>query len=148
ARGDDGCDDGDLAIAPDEAAIAVGVQDLRGRQQVIDPPYAEGQPDAGNADEGRVQVPALFLDDGRQRGDRADNAFAQGNDGEQAVALCDMMGMPGRAAVAALGNHRAGKFDDGEDDGEQDADTDGKIQHDLHDPADLRDRYGDGIGEA
>ena len=49
----------------------------------------------------------------RDRRGRADDALAQRDDGEQAVAFGDMVRMPGRAALS-LRQDRAGEFDDGE----------------------------------
>ena len=115
ARRDDGRDDQHLAVAPDELAVAVRVQHLRRRQDVIDPPHAEREPDAGDADQRRIQRPALFLDDGRQRRDRAHDALAQRDDREQAVALGNVVRVPGRAAVPALGDDGPRQLDERED---------------------------------
>ena len=56
---DDGGDDDDLAVAPGEGPVAVGVKHGRRRQQVIDPPHAEREADAGDADQDGVHAPAL-----------------------------------------------------------------------------------------
>ena len=103
AGGDDRGDDQQLTVAPDESAIAVRVEDRRRRQHVVNPPQAEGEPGARDADQRRIQRPPLLLDDRRQRSDRADDALAQRDDGEEAVALGNVMRMPGRASILALG---------------------------------------------
>jgi hypothetical protein len=56
--------------------------------------------------------------------------------------------MPGRAAIAAFGNHRPRQLDKAEDDGKYDAGADREIDDDLHHPADLGDGDGRGIGQA
>ena len=103
AGGDDGGDDHHLGVAPDEGPIAVRVEDRRRRQQVVDPPHAEGEPGARDADERRIQGPTLLLDDRRQCRDRAHDPLAQRNDGEETVALGNVMSMPGCASILALG---------------------------------------------
>ena len=102
AGGDDGGHNQQLAVAPHERSIAVRVQDRRRRQHVIHPPQAERESGSRDADQRGIQRPTLLLDHRRQRGDRAHDSLAQRNDGEQAVALGNVMRMPGGAAVHAL----------------------------------------------
>ena len=113
AGGDDRGDDRDLPVAPAERPVAARVQDLAGRDHEVDPPQAERQPDAGERDERGVDRPARALrpDDRGERRDRADDPLAERDDDEQPVALGDVVRVPRRAALAALGDVRAGELD-------------------------------------
>jgi hypothetical protein len=103
---------------------------------------------AGNADQCRIDGPALFLDHGRQRRERAHDALAERNDGEQAVALDDVMGMPGRAAVPVLSKDGTRQFDEHEGATQDQGHAKRKNQKDQSHPAELGDRDGYGIGQA
>ena len=113
ADGHDRGDDHDLPVAPHERAARAQAQELTGRDDEVDPPQAERQPDAGQRDEPGVDRPArpLGSDDGRQRHDRADDPLAQRDDHQQPVALGDVVRVPRRAALAPLGDPRAGELD-------------------------------------
>ena len=96
----------EVQIAEPEGQLATGVQQLRLRHDEVHPPHAERQPGAGDRDEDRGHAPALCRDDRRQRGDRADDALAERDDGQQRIALGDVVGVPRRAAHAPLGQPR------------------------------------------
>ena len=106
ARADRGerAEDHDVAVAPHERPLAVQHEHVGPRDREVRPPRREREPDAGERDDPRVDGPALrAVDDGVDRRDRADDPLAERDDHEQAVALRDVVGMPRRPAVAALG---------------------------------------------
>src|SRR5262245_2694536 len=82
----DGGNDCHLRVTPNESAIAVRVEYRCRRQEVVDPPHAEGEPGAGNADQCRIHGPALFLNHSRECCNRPDDSLAQHNDGEETEA--------------------------------------------------------------
>ena len=63
--------------------------------------------DPGQRDSAASTDQPCACDHRRQRGDRADDALAERDDREQAVALGDVVGVPRRAAVAPLGQRTA-----------------------------------------
>ena len=117
---DDGGDDQHLDVAPDRRSISASLEDLTRRHQVIDPPHAEGEPHARDADQHRIQSPALPVDHGRQRRHCADDALAERDDGEEAVALGNVMCVLRRSAGLTLGEHGACYFDEYQDAAEND----------------------------
>ena len=82
------------------------------------------------------------------RGDRADDALAERDDGQQAVALGDVVGVPRRATGPPLGQRRPGQLDQHQHDGEGRRRRKRHVRDDLHDPAELGDRDRHGVGEA
>src|SRR4029077_394169 len=61
---DDRGDDQYLTDAPHEGAIAVRLENWRGRQEIVQPPHPEGQRRPRDANERRVHRPALLLNYG------------------------------------------------------------------------------------
>ena len=83
AGGDDRGEQGDVAVAPDQPALPVDVQDLRRRNGEVGPPHPDGQPDAGGPEEHDVGAAPADLLGRRERRHRADDAFTEGDDGEE-----------------------------------------------------------------
>ena len=119
---DDRNDDDHLRGSPEEHSIAVFLEQLRGRHEKIDPPNAERQPRARDADKPRPQRPSLLCDRGREGRDGAHDALAEPNQHEQTVALGDVTRVPRRAAILSLGEHRDSKLHEREDAAEDDGD--------------------------
>ena len=92
-------------------------QDLPARQDEVDPPHPERERRPGEAEDDDVERPAGALGaDQRVDGDRrAEQALPQRDDHQQPVALGDVVGVPGRAALAGLGEHRPGELDEQQD---------------------------------
>ncbi len=126
----------------------MSLKDLPRRHEEIDPPHAEGESHARDAGEHRIQCPALPVDHGGECRYRADDALAEGDDGKEAMALGNVMRVPGRAAGLTLGEHGACHLDEYQDAAEHDGAGGCERSDDLHHPADLRDRDGGGISEA
>src|SRR4029077_84676 len=97
---DGGGDDQHLAEAPGRGAMAMLTEGSRRREEVVEPPHAEGEPRAGDAYERRVKRPTMLLDYGRECSGRAHDPFAQRDEHEEAVPLHDVMRVPRRAAMA------------------------------------------------
>src|SRR5262249_13293528 len=107
----DGGNDCHLRVTPNESAIAVRVEYRCRRQEVVDPPHAEGEPGAGNADQCRIHGPALFLNHSGECCNPPDDSLAQCNDGEETVALGNMVGVPRCAPILALSDEGPCEFD-------------------------------------
>ena len=112
---DDRDDNDHLRGSPNEHSTAVFPEQLRGRHEEIDPPHAERQPRARDADEPRPQRPSLLCDRGREGRDGAHDALAEPDQHEQTVALGDVTRVPRRAAILSLGEHRDRKLHERED---------------------------------
>jgi hypothetical protein len=110
--------------------LAVGLQNAGGGDEEVGPPHAEGQPCAREADQRRVQGPALVLDHRGQRRDGADDALTEGDDRQQPVALGDVVGMPGGPALADLGDPRAGQLKEDQRARQQEEPQDRRLHHD------------------
>ena len=150
ARRHDGADDRDVAVAPAEGPLAMRVQDRAERDHEVDPPHAERERDPGHRDERRVERPARTLgpDEHGERGDRAEQALAQRDDHEQPVALDDVVRVPRRAALARLGEVRAGELDQRQHRGAGERERDRRLGEQERDPARLGDQDRLDVGHA
>ena len=113
AGGHHRADDREVPVAPAERALAAQAQDLPARNHEVDPPHAERERDPCHRHQAGVERPARALGTHHrgERGDRADHALAQGDDDQQAVALGDVVRVPGSAALAVLRDPRPGELD-------------------------------------
>ena len=115
---------------------------------MVDPPHAEGESHARDADEHGVQSPALTVHHGRQGCHRTDDALAQRNDGKEAVALGNVMCRCRASRQPDAGPTRAGQFNEYQDAASMDGVRGRRTQDNLRHPPDLGDRDGGGVGEA
>ena len=97
--------DEEVPVAPEKAALAVPVQRVARGQQEVHPPQRKRQHGAAQADQRQVQRPAKALPHACHRVGGAQHHLAQRDDEQQAVALSNVVGVPGRA-VPAFGHDR------------------------------------------
>ena len=114
-------------------------QDRAERQDEVDPPHPERERRPGEAEDDDVERPAGALGaDQRVDGDgRAEQALAQRDDHQQPVALGDVVGVPRRAAVAGLGEHRPGELHEQQDRDPHERDADRRLGDQQDDPPGL-----------
>ena len=113
------------------------VQGRAGGQDEVDPPHAEGQGRAAEAHQRRIDAPAVVGHDGAEGFDRTDQAFAQGDDGQQPVALGDMVRVPRGPHGLALRGVGRGHFQDEQGRSHKERGQDVRLNDEHRDPAEL-----------
>jgi hypothetical protein len=81
--GGNGGEDRDVAVAEEDRNCAAASAAPGRRADEVDPPHAEGQRGAAETHQGGINRPAVVGHDGPECLDGADQAFAQGDDGQQ-----------------------------------------------------------------
>jgi hypothetical protein len=90
----------------------------------------------------------VLVDDGGQRGHRADHSLTERDDREQSVPFRDVMRMPRCDDIASLGQPRPRHLEDGQHRERHQSGDDRQRQEDRRDPTDLRNRDHGGVGQA
>ena len=100
---------------------------------------AKMRPMPGDRDgPGRDRPPGRAVDDGVDRGDRADDPLAERDDHQEPVPLRDVMCVPGRPAAPPLGDERSGYLDGDQHERDGEGRLDRQVDDREHDPEDLR----------